>query len=118
MRLVLAVGWLALGAVVGSCAALLSSLWWGLALGAVVTLALVAAARPGWGARVPLAVGWIAAVLRLSLRRPEGDYVVGSDIGGYALLALGLVLAVTALVTVPLRHRGAVAESASAPPSS
>ncbi|VXC00317.1 DUF6113 family protein [Nocardioides sp. AX2bis] len=117
-RLVLAVAWLIVGLVVGACAALLSSLWWGLLLGGVTTVALAVAARPGWGARVPLAVGWAVAVLRLALRRPEGDYVVGSDTGGYVLLALGLALVVAALVTVPLRARGTVAESASAPPAS
>jgi hypothetical protein len=117
-RVLAALAWLVLGLVVGSCAALLSSLWWGLLLGVVATVALAVAARPGWGARVPLAVGWAVAVLRLALRRPEGDYVVGSDSGGYALLALGLSLVVAALVTVPLRARGDLAESASGPPAS
>ena len=118
LRLLAAVAWLVLGLVVGTCAALLSSLWWGLLLGGATTVALAVAARPGWGSRVPLAVGWAVAVLRLALRRPEGDYVVGSDTGGYVLLALGLSLVVAALVTVPLRDRGAVAESASGPSSS
>lgn len=117
-RLLVAAAWLALGVVVGACAAVLSSWWWGLLLGGVTTVALAVAARPGWGARVPLAVGWGVTVLRLALRRPEGDYVVGSDVGGYVLLALGLSLLVAALVTVPLRPRGAVEESASGPSSS
>lgn len=117
-RLLVAAAWLALGVLVGTCAAVLSSLWWGLLLGGVTTVALAVAARPGWVARVPLAVGWGVAVLRLALRRPEGDYVVGSDTGGYVLLALGLSLVVAALVTVPLRARGALEESASGPSSS
>ncbi len=117
-RVLRGVAWFVLGAVVGVAAALLSSSWWGLLLGGAATVALAVAAPPGWGGRVALAVGWAVAVLRLALRRPEGDYLVGGDLGGYALLALGLALVVAALVTVPLRPRGAVAESASVPPPS
>lgn len=125
VRVVGAIAWLLLGVVVGVCAAVLSSWWWGLVLGAGATVALAVAAPAGWAARVPLALGWALVVLRLALRRPEGDYVVGGDLGGYALLVLGLALVVAALVTVPVRrtHRpsegpGGAGESAPAPPLS
>jgi len=125
VRVALALAWLLLGGVVGLCAAALSSLWWGLLLGVSATVALAVAAPAGWASRVPLALGWAVVVLRLSLRRPEGDYVVGSDVGGYVVLALGLALVVAALVTVPMRgahqpvgRTEGAQESAPAPPPS
>lgn len=117
-RLLRAAGWLLLGGLVGLCAAAVGSLWWGLLLGAAATVALTVAAPPGWGARVPLAVGWAGVVLRLSLRRPEGDYVLGSDVGGYVLLSLALGLVLAAVLTVPARPREGGADSASGPPPS
>lgn len=96
-----AVAWLLLGGAVGLATAVLSGLGWGLVLGVAATVALAVAAPAGVRARIPLAVGWVVVVLRLSLRRPEGDYVVAGDVGGYVVLVLGVVLLTGALVTVP-----------------
>lgn len=89
------------GAVVGACAAVLSSLWWGALVGVLASAGAVAALPAGWRSRVPFALGWAVVVLRLALRRPEGDYVVAADAGGYALLGLGVALVVASVVSVP-----------------
>ena len=52
------------------------------------------------GAVVGLAVLLVQAVQQ----RPEGDFLVGSDLAGYGLLTLGLVVLVGAVVSVPRRR--------------
>lgn len=71
-----------------------------LPVGLVVVLALNAAVFVGGarllrrrlGAAAP-ALGWFAAVLLLSSRRPEGDLVLPADAGSYTYLLLGTILA-------------------------
>ena len=72
-----------------------------MALAAAAVLATLVAVGPGWSTRLPFAVGFGAVVLRLSLARPEGDYLLASDAQGYALLLLALVAACFAVATLP-----------------
>lgn len=104
MRGAAALGLLLLGAVVGLSAAWAHSRWWALALGAAATVAAELAAPRGL-LRIAYAAGWVAAATYFLLARPEGDFVVGSDGIGYTFLALGLLVVVLALATIPPRHR-------------
>lgn len=80
------------GALLGTCVLFLHGYWWGLALGVTATIACLVAVPGGWWRRLPLAIGWDAAVLGLSFERPEGDYLVASDTLGYLLLASCVVV--------------------------
>ncbi len=75
--------------------------WWGLLLGAVATVVTLVAVGRGWLTRFPFALGWIGFVAWVAPARPEGDYAISSNAQGYALLVLGLVVLVFALVTLP-----------------
>jgi hypothetical protein len=97
-------GLLLLGALVGVSTVWVHGRWWTLALGAAATVAAELAAPRGLR-RVAYAVGWVAGAGYFVLARPEGDFVVGSDAIGYAFLALGLVVVVLGLATVPPRPR-------------
>jgi uncharacterized protein DUF6113 len=50
-------------------------------------------------------LGWVATVGWLTLPRPEGDYLISQDWQGYGVLALGMLLLVVGLATLP-RPRG------------
>lgn len=65
----------------------------GLSLSVLVTLGL---ATGGRRACVLAAVGWLAVVLVLSSRRPEGDLVVAGDGLGYGWLFGGTLVVVLA----------------------
>lgn len=93
------------GGLLGLCVLLLHGYWWGLLLGIGATAAWLAAVPGGWWLRFPFAVGWDAAVLLLSLERPEGDYLVASDASGYVLLGSGVVVLLGGIVG--LRHHPA-----------
>ena len=72
--------------------------WVGLPLG----LLLAVAASIATGVRLrrserprpalSYAVGWIAVFTPAVLGRPEGDYVLASDLDGYAMMALSLAV--------------------------
>lgn len=104
LRVLRALAWLVAGGVLGLLAAVLSSLWWGVLLGVGAGVATAIALPAGFAGRAPYGVGWALAVLRLALRRPEGDYVVAADVGGYVVLAAALVIGVGALVSLPPRR--------------
>ncbi|QNN51712.1 DUF6113 family protein [Nocardioides mesophilus] len=100
-------GALVLGAVV-SVAALLVHREGGL------VLLLAVAASLATGLRLRLAdhpapaaaysLGWLV-VLGIALAgRPEGDWAVGSDLAGYALMGTGLVLVVVGISALPGRR--------------
>ncbi len=95
---------LAGGALLGTCAAVLTSWTPGLVLGVAAGAAALRALPRGVATRLALATGWAVAVLRLAVRRPEGDYVVAADVGGYVLLVTSLVLVLAAVVTLPTRR--------------
>jgi hypothetical protein len=101
-RLAVALVLLLLGAVVGGCAIALHARWWGLALAVAATLATLVALPGGWWARLPFALGFVAALAALSGQRPEGDYLVASDVPGYVLLGFGVVVVCGGIVG--LRH--------------
>jgi hypothetical protein len=99
-RLAVAVLALAGGAVVGGCAVLLHGYWWGLLLGVVTAVALLAAVPSGWWRRLPFALGWCAVTLVLAVERPEGDYLVESSTSGYLLLGAGVGVLLGGIVGV------------------
>ena len=82
------------GAAGGLAAVVLHAEPWGLALGVGAAVMAALALPPTWWARVAFCWAWAAVVLRLALARPEGDYLIGADAAGYALLVTALVLAV------------------------
>jgi len=101
-----AVALVIVGFVIGVAAVAVHARWWGLTLAAGAALAGVLALRPGLQ-RVAYAAGWIVATALAVVPRPEGDYAVASDVSGYLFLALGVVLVILALATLPVRPRSA-----------
>jgi hypothetical protein len=89
----------AVGAVSGAAGTLLHQRWWGLALALVAGLVSLAWLPPG-GVRLAFAVGWCLPVLRGSLERPSGGFLVASDAAGWSFLGGSFVLLVAALATV------------------
>jgi hypothetical protein len=75
--------------------------WWGLALAVAATLLTLLSAPAGWGTRLPFAAGFAGAILLLAVPRGEGDYLVGSTVAGYAVLALALVVVMISVATLP-----------------
>lgn len=105
LRTAAALGLLVAGFVIGVAAVAVHARAWGLPLGAVATLAALVALPPGLWSRCPYAAGWIVALALALVPRPEGDYAIASDVPGYLLLAVGLVLLVLALATLPVGRR-------------
>ena len=97
-------GLLVAGAVVGLAVLLVHATGWGLALGAAAVVAVLLALPPGFTTRVAFALGLVLLLVQAVQQRPEGDFLVGSDLAGYGLLTLGLVVLVGAVVSVPRRR--------------
>ncbi len=77
----------------------------GLLLALVATVAAAWALPGGWSTRFAFVTGWVGALAYTLVPRPEGDYLVSSDVHGYVLLGFGLALLLFGIVTVrPLRH--------------
>jgi hypothetical protein len=91
---------LALGIVVGAGSGLLYSMTWGMVLAWATSLAVVLASPPGWR-RGSFVAGWMIAVLALIIPRPEGDYLIESDVAGYVLLGLAGVMLAIVSATLP-----------------
>jgi hypothetical protein len=96
---------LALGATTGLAAVVLHQRWWGLLLAAAALAAASVAIPPGWSTRLPFALG-LAVVLGLAMtERGAGDYLVPANGRGYCLLAIGFVVVLTAVTTLPRPRR-------------
>lgn len=88
---------LALGAVSALAAVLLHGDWWGLLLGWAVLLSVAFAIPLDWHGRPAFALGWIVVLVSCLGSRPEGDFLVASNLTGYALLAGAPALVVLAV---------------------
>lgn len=97
---------LPVGAVSGAAGTLLHQHWWGLAL-ALGTGVVVLAWLPPGAVRLAFALGWCVPVLRGSLERPAGGFLIAADALGWSFMAGSLVLLVAALVTLLARRRDA-----------
>ena len=95
---VLALLCLLVGAASGLAAVAVHREPWGWALGVGAAVAAALALPPTWWGRLAFCLGWAAAVVRLSLARPEGDYLVGADLRGYGLLGAAFVLTLVGVV--------------------
>ena len=107
MRFLAAVALLLGGAVTAVAAVALHDLVWGFVLAAAATSVTVAALPPGWWSRLAFVVGWVAMVGWLTVPRPEGDYLISQDWQGYGVLAVGMVLLVVGVATLPRPARSA-----------
>ncbi|CAN5228919.1 hypothetical protein BH09ACT12_BH09ACT12_04410 [soil metagenome] len=106
LRVPLALLALVAGVVVGTASTVVHGLRVGLVLALVATLATVAALPPGWWSRLPFGVGWLLVVFYFSNPRPEGDYLVASNVDGYLLLGTGMAIVAFGIVTLrPARAR-------------
>lgn len=101
MRLLVAAGLVVVGAVTGLASVAVHQRGWWLLLAAVATCTALAALPPGWWSRLAFTLGWTGLVGWLVVPRPEGDYAIGSDLAGYALIGLGLVILVAGVATLP-----------------
>jgi len=106
VRVGLAVLLVLLGAVVGLAGVAIHGETPGLLLTVAGTAAAAVALPPGPRTRLPFALGWVALVGYATAPRPEGDYVVAQNVAGYALLGLGLLLLLHAVVTLRPRDPG------------
>ena len=77
-----------------------------LAVAASMTLAWVLRGMGRVGASY--ALGWLALFGVALTGRPEGDFVVASDLRGYGLMAAALVLVVIGVTSLPARPTGPV----------
>jgi hypothetical protein len=99
-RLLVAPACLLGGAAVALCVVLLHDHWWGLLLGVATTAALLVALPAAWWGRLAFALGWVAMLWRAMTERPEGDYLVSSDVNGYALLVVGMLVLVAGIAAL------------------
>ena len=101
MKLLVALGLLLVGAATAIATVGLHQIWWGFVLAFAATFATAFALPPGWWGRLAFVVGWAAMVGWLTIPRDEGDYLVSSDLAGYAMLGLGLLLVMFGVATLP-----------------
>ncbi|MEU8590985.1 DUF6113 family protein [Streptomyces sp. NPDC048664] len=88
-----------LGAVVGVAGGLLQAAWFpgGLLLALVGAAGAFAGGAQATGTRagaVAPVVGWVVAVVMLTVSRPEGDFLFGAGAGSYLFLLGGMAVAV------------------------
>ena len=101
MRLLVAAGLLVAGALTGIATIALHQLTWGILLAFAATGATAVALPRGWWSRLAFVVGWVVMVGWLAMPRSEGDYLVSSDLAGYAVLGFGVLLLVFSVATLP-----------------
>lgn len=75
--------------------------WWALLLGLAATAAALVAIGRGWTTRLPYGLGWAGLVAWVAPKRPEGDYVLASDLAGYAVVGAAAAVLVWSLGTLP-----------------
>ena len=96
-----AAGLLLVGILTGLAAAVSHELWWSLPLTTAGLGAAYLAVGPGFTTRLPLALGFTAAVGWALRARPEGDYLVSSSTRGLLLLGVVLLAVLVAVATLP-----------------
>lgn len=96
-----AAGLALVGVVTGLAAAISHELWWSLPLTTAGLGAAYLAVGPGWSTRVPLALGFTAAVGWALRARPEGDYLVSASTRGLLLVGVVVLALVVAVATLP-----------------
>ena len=105
MRVVGSVAWLTAaltgGALTGVAGVAVHQRWWGLLLVVATVVAVTLALRPGWSTRLPFALAFVGVLGVAMTPRGEGDYLIPGNVRGYTLLALGFVLVLTAVATLP-----------------
>jgi hypothetical protein len=101
MKPLAAVALLIVGAAVGLATVAVHELWWGLPLSVAATAPTLVALPAGWWSRLPFGIGFVALVGWLTVPRPEGDYVIGSDVRGYVLISLAVFVIIVAVTTLP-----------------
>ncbi len=112
LRWPLALAALGVGAATGLATVVLHHTAW--ALPAALVTVLVTVTLPWW-ARLGFVAGWVLVAVRAMLPTPSGDYLIGADARGYALLGLGLGLVVACVVGLPASRAGR--ESGQEPPA-
>jgi hypothetical protein len=105
VRLLACLGLVMAGAATGVATVALHEIGWGLALAIAATGAAAVALPPGWSTRLAFVVGWDAMLGWLTVPRAEGDYLISQDWQGYVVLALGLVLLLAGVATLPRPQR-------------
>ena len=106
MRVLVAALLLACGAVTALATVALHSYGWGFLLGAAATLVTLVAVGAGWSRRLAFGAGWVGVIAWVTPTRAEGDFAISSDLAGYGLLALTLLVLVYSVVTLPRPRRG------------
>ena len=97
----MALGLVVVGAATAVATVGLHQIWWGFVLAFAAMFVTAYALPAGWWGRLAFVVGWGAMVGWLTIPRAEGDYLVSSDLPGYALLGLGVGLVVFGVGTLP-----------------
>lgn len=92
LRLLAGAGAVLLGLATAVPVVMLHGTWAGLLLGGVATGALAWAVPAARGGRLLFVAGFLVVIWLGSVPRGEGDYLIGGDPRGYALLAGCLVL--------------------------
>ncbi|NYD42831.1 hypothetical protein [Nocardioides panaciterrulae] len=100
-RVAVAVALLALGAGTAVASVAVHELGWALPLAVAATLLTLVALPAGWWTRLPFALGWTCLVAWVVGPRPEGDYVISSDVQGYVVVGLALLVLVLGIATLP-----------------
>jgi hypothetical protein len=98
-RLAVGVGCVVLGLGTGVPMVLLHGSWPGFAIGAAATIVVVRAVPPERGLRLLFIGGFLVVVWLGAVPRPEGDYLIASDVPGYAVLGGALLLLCVGLWT-------------------
>lgn len=110
MRILVALLLLMAGAVTALATVALHTYGWGFLLAALATLAALLAVGAGWWTRLPFGLGWVGFIAWVTPTRAEGDFAISSDVAGYGLLALALVVLIFSVVTLPRPRRGGLRE--------